>query len=77
MLKLNAQCYIAFPKTTGKETASDMPTMSSRPSRLFAYIIRTVDSQYGITGCVPWIEDGRVFLRPCKRLMRPEVLEGD
>jgi hypothetical protein len=51
--------------------------MNSQPQRLFAYIIRAVNSQYGVTGCVPCVEDGRVFFGPCKRLMRPEVLEGD
>lgn len=54
-----------------------MQTTSVQHPRLFAYIISTVDKQYRVTGCVPWVEDGRVFLGPCKRLMRPEVLEGD
>jgi hypothetical protein len=54
-----------------------MPTISSQPHRLFAYIIRTVDSHYRVTGCVPWFENGKVFFGPCKKRMRPEVREGD
>ena len=46
-------------------------------NRVFAYIISTVDSNYRVTGCVPCVEDGKVFLGPCKRRMRPEVRKGD
>lgn len=45
--------------------------------RIFAYIITTVDSRYRLTGYVPCVEDGKVFLGPCKRLMRPDVKKGD
>ncbi len=46
-------------------------------SRVFAYIIRTVDSRYRVTGSVPCSEGDKVFFGPCKRQMRPEVKKGD
>lgn len=44
---------------------------------MFAYIITTVDSRYRLTGYVPYVQEGKVFLGPCKRLMRPDVTVGD
>jgi len=44
---------------------------------VFAYVIETVDRNYKLTGCVPWVSDGLVLFGPCKKKMRPEVRPGD
>jgi len=44
---------------------------------VFAYVIETVDRNYELTGCVPWVSEGLVLFGPCKKQMRPEVRHGD
>jgi hypothetical protein len=46
--------------------------------RVFVYIITSVYAHYHVKkSCVPWVAEGKVFLGPCKKYMRPKVEEGD
>ncbi|MBI4479121.1 MAG: hypothetical protein HY651_03770 [Acidobacteria bacterium] len=51
--------------------------MASKNPSVFAYIISTVGKNYQLTGCVPWVTQGKVFFGPCKKKMRPLVRPGD